>query len=299
MAVLVATGDGYHVFSSSGNHVVALDGHSVRALAPGPGRTWVAVVDSCEVWQHGEDGTWEPLGTADRDLTALMTANDVVYAGTDDARVLRLDNGAFAALPGFDNVVGRDQWHQVGMPLRVRSMAVTGEGALLVNVHVGGIPRSTDGGTSWQPTIAVDDDVHQVRAHPSRGDVAVAAASVGLCRSTDGGATWTSTHDGMHATYARAVAFIGDDVLVSASDGPFASRSAIYRGLADRGPLARVADGLPEWLDGNVDTGCLAANGTKAALVDGSGALWVSADGGVAWTQVIDGLRDTASVAVV
>ncbi|HEX9506539.1 MAG TPA: hypothetical protein VGA62_11110, partial [Acidimicrobiia bacterium] len=118
-------------------------------------------------------------------------------------------------------------------------------------------------------------------------------------RSTDGGVTWTSTSDGMHASYARAVAFLGDNVLVSASDGPFASRSAIYRGGADGGPLTRMTDGLPEWLEGNVDTGCLAANSTRAALVDGSGALWVSADGGSAWTQVGDGLRDATAVAIV
>lgn len=299
MEVLVTAANGCHAFSPSGNHVVTLDGHSVRALAPGPGHTWIAVVDSREVWQRGEDGTWESLGAAEHDLTALVTVDDVVYAGTGDARVLRLNYGTFAPLPGFDGVAGRDQWHAVGPPLEVRSMTATVDGALLVNVHVGGIPRSTDGGTSWQPTIAVDDDVHEVRAHPSRGDLTVAAASVGLCRSADGGATWTFSHDGMHASYARAVAFMGDDVLVSASDGPFASDSAIYRGHAAGGPLARVADGLPEWLDGNVDTGCLAANGTKAALVDGGGALWVSGDGGVAWTRLTHGLRDTTTVAVV
>src|SRR5713101_3680148 len=81
MAILVTTPDGYHAFSPSGTQVAALDGHFVRALARGPGRTWIAVVDSREVWQHDERGTWEPLGGADLDLTALATANDVVYAG--------------------------------------------------------------------------------------------------------------------------------------------------------------------------------------------------------------------------
>ncbi|HEX9467406.1 MAG TPA: hypothetical protein VGA11_03250, partial [Acidimicrobiia bacterium] len=219
MTILVTTPGGCHVFSSSGTHVVTLDGHFVRALSPGPGGTRVAIVDSREVWQLDERDTWEPLGAADLDLTALVTANDVVYAGTGDARVVRLADGAFTALLDFDTVAGQDQWHPVGLPLYVRSMAVTADGVLLVNVHVGGIPRSTDGGASWQPTIAVDDDVHEVRAHPSRGKIVAAAASVGLCRSADGGATWTSTNDGMHASYARAVAFLGDDVLVSASDG--------------------------------------------------------------------------------
>jgi len=62
---------------------------------------------------------------------------------------------------------------------------------LLANVHVGGIPRSVDGGVTWQPTIDIDSDVHEVRAHPKRRGTVVAAAAVGLCTSSDGGATWT------------------------------------------------------------------------------------------------------------
>ena len=63
---------------------------------------------------------------------------------------------------------------------------------LLANVHVGGIPRSTDGGVTWQPTIDVDSDVHEVRAHPHRSGVVMAAAAIGLCASRDGGRHGTS-----------------------------------------------------------------------------------------------------------
>jgi RND family efflux transporter MFP subunit len=35
----------------------------------------------------------------------------------------------------------------------------------LVNVHVGGIPRSVDSGATWAPTIDVDADVHEVKDH--------------------------------------------------------------------------------------------------------------------------------------
>ena len=129
-------------------------------------------------------------------------------------------------------------------------MTATSDGAvLLANVHVGGIPRSVDGGVTWQPTIDVDSDVHEVRAHPNRPGVVVAAAAVGLCASSDGGATWVVERAGLHATHCYAVAFAGDDVLVSAAPSPFDPQGAIYRrGVDEHGPLVMVAGGLPAWL---------------------------------------------------
>ena len=300
MSVLVTTTDGYHIFTSKGQHLTALTGQRVEALAPGPHGTWLAVVDRRAIWQHGADGEWTPLAKAEIDLTAVVTAGTSIFAGTANARVLRLsDAGTLEPVPSFDAVPGRESWHEVGVPLQVRSMAATSDAsALLVNVHVGGIPRSTDGGRTWEPTIAVDDDVHQVLAHPSRPEIVVAAASAGLCRSTDGGATWSTTTDGMELDYARGVAIHGDDVLVTVSDGPRATRSAVYRASVDGGPVERVRSGLPEWLGGNIDTRCIAGDGRRAALVDGHGDAWSTVDGLDAWEQIASELRGVTAVAV-
>jgi hypothetical protein len=300
MSVLVTTTDGYHIFTSKGQHLTALVGQRVEALAPGPDGTWLAVVDRHAMWQHGADGEWAPLAKADADLTAVVTAGRAIFAGTADARVLQLsDSGALDPVPAFDTVPGREDWHQVGPPLQVRSMTATSDaGALLVNVHVGGIPRSVDGGRTWSPTIAVDDDVHQVLAHPSRPEIVVAAASTGLCRSSDGGATWNSTTDGMELTYARGVAIHGDDVLVTVSDGPFAARSAVYRASVDGGPVERVREGLPEWLRGNIDTRCIASDGRRVALADQHGDVWSTSDGLDGWHQIASELRGVTAVAV-
>ena len=170
MAVLVATVDGYHILSSSGEHRTALEGHRVEALSPGPRGTWIAVVDRHEIWQHGDDGKWSTLAATDLDLTCVVTVDGVVFAGAAGPRMLRLGDGpggdrVLAPLAGFDAVPGRDEWHQVGSPLEVRSLSATADGAaLLANVHVGGILRSDDGGRSWHPTIDVDADVHEVQA---------------------------------------------------------------------------------------------------------------------------------------
>ena len=38
---------------------------------------------------------------------------------------------------------------------------------VLAAVHVGGIPRSTDGGETWAPTVPIEYDVHEVRIAPA------------------------------------------------------------------------------------------------------------------------------------
>jgi hypothetical protein len=222
-----------------------------------------------------------------------------VFVGTDDARVLKLSAaGALEPCPGFDSVPGRDEWHRVGSPLQVRSMTATCDGAaVLVNVHVGGIPRSVDGGDTWLPTVAVDDDVHQVLAHPTRPEIVVAAASVGLCRSRDGGATWSSSTDGLELTYARGVAFVGDDVVLTVSDGPWASSSQVYRAALEGGAATRVSGGLGD-LHGNVDSRCIASDGRVVALVDGTGDVWRSANGFEGFEQIAAGIEGVTGVTV-
>ncbi len=97
----------------------------------------------------------------------------------------------------------------------VRSMSATSDGTVvLANVHVGGIQRSTDGGVTWRPTIEVDSDVHEVRAHPSQPRIAIAASAIGLCISRDGGTTGPVNQEGLHATYCFPVAFSGDFVFL-------------------------------------------------------------------------------------
>jgi hypothetical protein len=166
---------------------------------------------------------------------AYREVGAVIYVGTDDARLLRVSaNGKVDQLGGFDAVAGRDKWYAgsalingqlVGPPLGIRSITATSDGTvLLANVHVGGIPRSTDGGVTWEPTIDVDSDVHEVCAHPIHPGIVIAAAAIGLCISRDSGATWTVEQEGLHASYCSAVAFSGNDILVAASESPFAAR---------------------------------------------------------------------------
>lgn len=287
-----------------------LGNQSVRALTPDGRGGALAIVDGRSLRQRAPDGVWSTITTSESDLACCMAVGNIVYVGTDDARVLRVgQDGRLEPLRGFDAVAGRTTWYagsalvngqRVGPPLGIRSITATSDGAvLLANVHVGGIPRSTDGGDTWQPTIDINSDVHEVRAHPSRPDLVMAAAAIGLCISRDGGLTWDVEQEGLHAPYCSAVAFAGDDALVSASSDHFAEQGAIYRRRVDgHGPLAAIGGGLPTWVDGIVDTGCIATHGPAVALVDRGGNLYVSADAGHSWSRRASGLPPPSSVLI-
>ena len=291
-----------------------LAGQSVRGLAPDGQGGALAIVNGHSLCRRGKDGEWGTLATSECELACSVAVGDNIYVGTDDARVLRVprtsEAGRFELLDGFDDLAGRDTWYAgsalingkvVGPPLGIRSLTATADGnVLLANVHVGGIPRSTDAGVTWHPTIDVDSDVHDVLAHPTQPSLVIAAAAVGLCISRDGGATWTVEQQGLHALYCSSVAFAGDDLFVAAAADHFAAEGAIYRRPIDgQGVLKAVGAGLPRWLDGIADTGCLAARVATLAVADKAGNLYLSTDAGQTWSRRADGLPVLSGVLVV
>ena len=242
-------------------------------------------------------GEWATVATSEFELSCCVSVQDTIYVGTDDARLLRLSHGGGALEPihGFDSVAGRDAWFagsaivngkRLGPPLGIRSVAANANGSmLLANVHVGGIPRSLDGGRTWQPTIDINSDVHEVRAHETDPGMVAAAAAVGLCISHDAGATWIIERDGLHASHCSAVAFSGDEIIFSASTDPFAAQGRIYRRRVRQGAgIVAAEGGMPAWTEGIVDTGCIAASGSFVAVADRGGNLYGSDDFGRVWS---------------
>jgi len=283
----------------------------VRGLAPDGEGGALTVVGGRMLRQRSSTGAWRTIAVSESELSCSVTVSGEIYVGTDDAEVLRLGaNGNLEHVSGFAGVPGRDTWYAgtalvdgklLGPPLGIRSMTATCNGAaLLANVHVGGIPRSTDGGATWHPTINIDEDVHEVRAHDTRPDVVIAAAATGLCISRDGGQTWSVEREGLHAPYCSAVAFAGTDIVVAASEHHFAPQGGIYRRPLDgSGPLLPVGGGLPKWLDGIVDTACIATHASTLALADRGGNLYLSEDAGQTWSRRADRLPAPSSILVV
>jgi photosystem II stability/assembly factor-like uncharacterized protein len=259
-----------------------------------------ALVDSTAVMAR-EVGSWNEVATV-RDARCIGSFDGDVLVGTAGAHLVRARTGAVEPVEGFDEAPTRSEWYTPwGGPADVRSLTVSADGTLLVNVHVGGIMRSTDGGETWKPTIDLHCDVHQVLAHPTRRGLVVAAAAVGLCRSDDDGATWEVVDAGLTATYALAVAFAGDTLLISASSGPGGSRSAIYGRPIDAPAdtsFRHSRDGLPAWLAGNIDTFCLVGDhaGVFVAFGDRAGGVFVSEDAGESWEAAQSGLAPVVAL---
>ena len=151
---------------------------------------------------------------------------------------------------------------------------------------------------TWNPTIDIDADVHQVAITQ---ELVLAACAGGLATSADRGSTWTMRSDGLDAPYSRAVAVCGDSVLVSASTGPGADgpRSIEAASAAVRSNGART--GLPAWFADNIDTYCLDAlnDGSFAAFGTGDGHLFGSADVGSTWSELASGLPPIQHLLVV
>jgi hypothetical protein len=309
--ILVATwGDG--LFAITGDkRTQEIADERVRGLAPDGRGGALAIVGRHSLRRRAPSGEWATVATSEFELSCCMSVRDAIYVGTDDARMLRLSHGdgVLDPIDGFDHIAGRDAWfagsaivngQRLGPPLGIRSVAANSLGSILfANVHVGGIPRSVDGGRTWQPTIDINSDVHEVRAHQADPDIVVAASAVGLCISRDAGATWIIGRDGLHAPYCSAVAFSGDDILVSASADHFATQGRIYRRpVRPEGDIVAVENGLPTWINGIADTGCIATNGSTIVVVDRAGTLYLSTEFGLTWSRSSSELPTPSSVLI-
>jgi photosystem II stability/assembly factor-like uncharacterized protein len=299
--ILIATTEGLHLFESGDNRRVdELAGREIRGLASGEGG-WHALVEGRELWRSAEGRHWLLAAAVPqrRKATCVGVTPAGLLVGTARAHLLRLDRDQLVAVPAFDQAEGRGSWYTPwGAPADVRSIGAAA-GFVYVNVHVGGVLRSTDGGDTWQPTLDIEHDVHQVLVPAELPDVVLVAAFDGFGRSDDGGDTWSWDNEGMHAHYCRAVALAGDTVIVSASAGHHGRRAAVYRRrLGERVPFERCRHGLPEWFSDNVDTGCLAASGHIVVIGTEDGSVFRSSDAGDHWETVAKGLAPIRAVAL-
>lgn len=289
---MLGTDDGIRVLGADpARH---LEGRRISALAHGAGAVW-AVADNEELWRAGGDGGWERAASSGGlRMACLDAAGGQVVAGTAEAHLLRLEGAELRRVETFDDVESRDDWYTPwGGPPDVRSIATATDGSLFVNVHVGGIVRSSDGGASWTPTIDIHADVHEVTTCPDDPRHVLAATAHGLAESADAGLTWGYGTAGMHAAYCRAVALAEDTVLVSCSTGPGGGKAALYarRASADpHAPFERCRDGLPEWFAGNLDTACVRAAGAMVTIATADGEVFQSEDAGVTWERIAEDL---------
>jgi hypothetical protein len=302
VTIFAGSEEGLHILTPGEPAVVELAGHEVSVLARDDA-SWWAIAGGQEVWRSEGAGDWAQQATVSDELrlNCLAPTPPGLLVGTSEARLLRLDAGALVPVDSFDRIEQRQKWYTPwGGPPDSRSIAVDPAGTIHVNVHVGGIVRSRDGGMSWEPTIDVDADVHQVIAVEGRLGLALAATAEGLASSEDSGDTWTFHTDGLHGSYCRAVALAGETLLVSASEGHRGRKAALYRRpLAElRDPFEKCVQGLPAWFGSNIDSHCLAAAGSMAAFGTEDGAIYLSTDAGETWENAATGLPPVRCLAL-
>lgn len=294
--LLIGTASGlYELDAHERTHLV---GHEITGLAR-EGRRWWALVDG-RTLRRGDGGWAEVAAVEGPEATCLGPTPAGLLIGTAGAHLLRLTDAGLERLEAFETVEERAAWYTPwGDPADTRSISVDSDGTIYINVHVGGVVRSTDGGRSWRPTLDIEADVHQVLAHPTRAGVVLAAAAIGLGMSSDGGQSWRFDTDGLHGRYLRAVAVCGDTVLITASTGPSSKRAAVYRRRLDgTGSFEPCRQGLPEWFRSNIDTACLAASGPVAVVGTDDGRVFRSLDRGASWELVAKDLPAVQCVAL-
>ena len=254
------------------------------------GEKVAVIADGNQVWTFSS-GKWNKATHEDVSLNCVLwTSDDRLLVGTEGARVAWVEEDKLNFIEGFDIVPERKQWTTPwGGPPDVRSLAVSADGTIYADIHVGWIVSSMNGGETWQSLRkGLNMDVHQVGAHPSKPETVFAATADGFHISHDHGRTFTRCSNGIPYNYQRACAcFPNRDVyLASTSRGPYRGADALLYRSEDEGKNWTMVDGLPEQIEKNIDTFQIITVGAANALVivdDVS--LYETDDWGASWQK--------------
>ena len=288
---LIGTSSGLRSIGDTAR-ITGLDHSSITAVHADGGDLWL-LAERRDLYHVVGDRAERVATLADGSASCVGTHRGAVFVGGARASLWRFAADRLEPVESFRAAPTSDEWHTPwGGPPDVFSIA-RDRTYLYVSVHVGGILRSLDG-ESWSATIDLHDDVHQVTVGDD-GTLWAATGMRGLAESTDHGATWRYHTDGLHATYALAVAAVGDGALVAVSSGHAGRDGAVYR--FDRRGMHRTK-GLPAEMHGAVGPKQLAAAGDRAVVALPNGDVYVSDNGGYEWTRVAEGLDRVSEVAL-
>jgi hypothetical protein len=253
-----------------------LGGANVTTLVAGADGELFALVKNREIFRIADDRAEQVARVEGPIAWCLLAHAGALFVGTFKAGLLRLDGDRLERVGSFDRAPTRAEWHQPGgRPPSTWSLASDGA-RLYANVHVGGILASSDGGETWEPTIDLHDDVHQVSVGAD-GAVWAATGDRGLACSRDGGRTWGYHGAGLHGIYLSCAVPAGDGVLVAASSGFHRRDVVVYR---FDGEKFAACEGLPSRFPAQLEARQIEARGDVAVVAGSSGRLFVSEDGG-------------------
>ena len=310
--MLIGTSAGLYGWDESrGNTtLVGLKSKDVQGVVSDThGNVFVSLSDNT-VWQSADAGhTWQQLqsDTIQEEITVIFAepSSGELYVGTEPPKIYRFNrtDKDWQLLADLSRLEVAKTWYTPwGGPPAVRSMAASDEG-LYLDIHVGGILRSFDGGETWK---SVSDglhlDVHQVATSDRQQHAVYAATAGGFYLSEDQGKSWEARNTGLPNRYTRGIAIHPDEpktVLISGSPtspGGWRTngkRFALFRTVDQGAHWEKVTRGLPEASDAEIDTHSIAFSPTvpDIALCGlRSGMLYASDDAGASWSVASDAL---------
>ena len=250
---------------------VSLEGSGACCIAVDPldpRRIYVGTFDDGLYASRDGGDTWYAAssGLEDRRVLALAVSRSdrssgvgVVYAGTEPSNLYRSEDGgqSWQLLPALRELPSEPRWSFPGRPWthHVRTIALHPRDPdwLLVGIELGGVMRSTDGGSTWADhNPQAHSDAHRLLTHPLAPDRVYEAAGQGIALSEDRGSTWSRFEEGLDRHYAWAAAVDPADPdlwYVAVSSGPFAAHG---RGDAEARIVRSSGDGwkaVAEWDD--------------------------------------------------
>ena len=207
-----------------------------------PKRAWLAAYEA-GVYRTDDGGSnWTHVESYPSDyahsVLADPSAANGVLVGSEPAALFRSsDSGAsWQECSGFQDVPESTNWgfHAPTRDSHVRDLVVSpGDvGLLYAGIEVGGVVRSTDGGSSWQQLPGLDDDIHCLHLGTDKQQRVYAATASAPYRSSNGGDEWEKINDGLDRRYTLHIAAAPDDadqVLVTVSENARRKSPQFYR----------------------------------------------------------------------
>lgn len=247
-----------------------------------------------------------------------------MYAGTEPSALFKSTDGGLS----FDMVRGlwdhphRPNWYPGGGGQAIHTVLPhpTDDQQVTVAMSTGGVYRTSDGGTSWNPAnhgIGADfipDEtpeygqcVHKVTRHAAAPDRLFAQNHGGVYRSDDAGDSWRSIADGLSSDFGfpmvvhpREPDTIYVFPVVSPEERfPPEGRARVWRSRDAGDSWEELGRGLPDGFYSAVmrDAMCV-DSGSPAGVYFGSrdGSVYMSNDDGDTWYEAAGHLPDVLSV---